>query len=89
MMKTIQLGRFTFDYNDQLISFCDADEGRLAFISKNYDEIHLIIVLQDDCLTFHPRWNVNIQTLKGTSTRYRIDINFPNDQLNLDDCPMT
>ena len=88
MFKTVGMFGFEFDYNSDIKCFCDEDRKRIAFLSKNYDEIHLIIEMEDGYLIFHPRWNVNIKTVRGSSKKYIIDVNFSDDLINLDDLPM-
>ncbi len=88
MFKTATLFEFEFQYHAEMACFCDEERGRVTFLSKNYDEIHLTIELENGHLVFHPRWNVKIKTVQGTSKKYVIDINFPDEEMNLDDCPM-
>ena len=85
MFKTIQLGEFSFDYHASMKCFCDEKRERVAFVSGGYDEIHLIIEIVAGRLVFHPRWNIKIETVQGTSKQYRLDVNFSDQLLNLDD----
>lgn len=85
MIKLIKLSHFEFEYSELLHAFIDDVEKRLVFISKNYDEIHLVVELVDGRVIFHPRWNVKILTVKNVSNRYFIDVNFADQLENLDD----
>lgn len=85
MISLIQLGNFEFEYSEFLHAFIDDVGKRLVFISKNYDEIHLVVELLDGRVVFHPRWNVKILTVKNISNRYIIDVNFVEQVVNLND----
>lgn len=83
MHKIVKLADYEFEYHPALE--CFADKERVAFISRGYDEIHLIVELQDGQVVFHPRWNVKIATSKGSSKRYIIEVNFLDELTNYDD----
>lgn len=85
MIKLIKLNNFEFEYSEFIHAFIDEVEKRLVFISKNYDEIHLVVELLDGRVVFHPRWNVKILTVKNVSNKYVIEVNFIEQVENLDD----
>lgn len=85
MANLIKIKNFEFEYSALLHAFVDDAGERVVFISKNYDEIHLVIEVQDGRVVFHPRWNVKISSEKNVSYKYCIDVNFPEQIENLDD----
>lgn len=87
-MNKITFLTFEFDYHRAMDCLFDEEQGKIIFFSKNYDEIHLVVEFEQECVTFHPRWNVKISVDKMNQKKYIIDVNFPDDGLHLKDLPM-
>lgn len=87
-MKKITFLTFEFAYNPVMDCLFDETKGKIIFFSTNYDEIHLVVEFVSGRLTFHPRWNVNISVDEVNPKKYIIDVNYPNDGLNLSGVPM-
>lgn len=87
-MKKIKLSHFEFEYNPIMNGVFDEKQNIIVFLSKNYDEIHLIVELKGATIAFHPRWNINIVTDKEHPNKYILDVNYSDEAINLDGCPM-
>lgn len=87
-MKKIKLSHFEFEYNPIMNGVFDEKQNIIVFLSQNYDEIHLIVELKGSTLAFHPRWNINIVTDEQQPHKYVLDVNYPDETINLDGCPM-
>lgn len=87
-MKTIILEDFEFDYNSTMDCIVDKNNNKIIFVSRNYDEIHLVIEINEFGVLFHPRWNVKIGSYKNQHNKYYIDVNFADESINLNDCPI-
>lgn len=51
---------WTFHFTDEFKMYLDKEAQRIAFLTKNDDEIHMTIEVIDNKLVFHPRWNTKI-----------------------------
>lgn len=74
--QSVSLEGFTFEYSPHLECFNDIHHKRMAFISKRFDEIHLIVEFIDGQVMFHPRWNIRIETVCSSTKTYRLDVNY-------------
>lgn len=79
MEPLITMNNITFSSNPILTCLFDKENHKLAFLSKEYDEIHLIVEVVNNKLVFHPRFNVNITTEKPNE--FYIDVNYPTTRL--------
>lgn len=84
-MKNIKLSHFEFEYNPIMDCVFDEKQNRLVFVSENYGDIHLAIELKGSTLIFHPRWNIKIVTDEKEKNKYILDVNCPDETLNLDE----
>lgn len=73
----ITFANVTLSYNPILDCIYDKENQKIVFITKEYDEIHLVIELVDNKVRFHPRYNVN-RSVEGPNEFY-ISVNHPND----------
>lgn len=55
-MKSINLQKWTFHYDPNSIAAIASDE-KIVFLTKEYDELHLVIEIEAGLLVFQPRWN--------------------------------
>lgn len=62
-MNKLTLGKWTIMYPDRLACIYDESKEKAAFLTKEYDEIHLILEIVSGKLVFQPRWNVVITEL--------------------------
>lgn len=59
-MNNINFENLKINYNKEVDIFIDKDRKKIAFISKDYEEIHAILEIKENQeFQIHPRWNVN------------------------------
>lgn len=75
-MPLVQLSHFTFEYHPSMVCIADHEAQRLVFINKQYDEIHLVVEVQEGQLVFHPRWNIKIITDENRPKTYILEVNY-------------
>lgn len=63
MKKLILSEKWTIHYPDNLSCIFDENAKKVIFITKEYDEIHLVIEVISGKLVFQPRWSVIITEL--------------------------
>lgn len=59
-MKTVNLSKWSIQYPDSICCIFDANEEKAIFVTKEYDEIHLVVEVLSGKLVFQPRWSVSI-----------------------------
>lgn len=61
----MKINDWFIDIDENLKSYFDKENNRLAILTKDDDEIHLTLEFnEENSIVLHPRWNVNI-TLTG------------------------
>lgn len=59
-MKKMTFNGFTLNYHESINVYLNEETKQVIFISKNNDEIHGVLELdEDNKVKIHPRWNVN------------------------------
>lgn len=59
-MKKLVFNGFTLNYHESINVYVNDETKRVIFISKDNDEIHGILELdENNKVKIHPRWNVN------------------------------
>ncbi|EJO5349316.1 hypothetical protein NRP93_003488 [Clostridium botulinum] len=62
-MKELVLSKWVLLYPDSLSCIFDESKKKVVFLTKEYDEIHLVVEVVSEKLVFQPRWNVVITEL--------------------------
>ncbi|MET3657507.1 hypothetical protein [Sporosarcina psychrophila] len=56
----MKINEWTIDISENLKTYWDKDNKRLAVLTKDDDEIHLTLEFdEENNVVIHPRWNVN------------------------------
>ncbi|MEK4712878.1 hypothetical protein [Sporosarcina sp. FSL K6-5500] len=56
----MKINEWTIDISENLKTYWDKDNNRLAVLTKDDDEIHLTLEFdEENNVVIHPRWNVN------------------------------
>ncbi len=71
-MASITLKNWIFNYDSDNMMIISNDE-KIIFLTKEYDEIHLVIEIEAGLLVFHPRWSTKITHVNDTT--YLIESN--------------
>lgn len=75
-MPLVHLSQFEFEYHPFMVCIADREAQRLVFINKQYDEIHLVVEVQEGQVIFHPRWNLKIIADEKRPNTYFLDVNY-------------
>ncbi len=68
---------FTLNYHESINIYVNDEMKRVIFISKDNDEIHGILELDEvNKVKIHPRWNVNFSI---ENTEVTIGVNYENE----------
>ena len=59
-MNELVLSKWVLLYPDSLSCIFDESKKKVVFLTKEYDEIHLVVEVASEKLVFQPRWNVAI-----------------------------
>lgn len=71
-MGSVSLKEWTFHYDSNKVTTI-ANAEKIAFLSKDYSDVHLVIEIEADLLVFQPRWSTKITEVE-TDT-FLIEIN--------------
>ncbi|WP_217585971.1 hypothetical protein [Lentibacillus saliphilus] len=76
-MKNMIFNGFTLNYHESINIYVNDEMKRVIFISKDNDEIHGILELDEvNKVKIHPRWNVNFSI---ENTEVTIGVNYENE----------
>jgi len=62
-MNELVLSKWVLLYPYSLSCIFDESKKKVVFLTKEYDEIHLVVEVASEKLVFQPRWNVAITEL--------------------------
>uniref|UniRef100_UPI00403F7E89 hypothetical protein n=1 Tax=Candidatus Enterococcus willemsii TaxID=1857215 RepID=UPI00403F7E89 len=71
-MESVSLKEWTFRYDSNKTTAIAGPE-KISFLTKDYDNVHLVIEIEADLLVFQPRWSTKITEVE-TDT-FLIEIN--------------
>lgn len=77
-MNTIEFENLKINYNKEINVFPNKDTKKVAFISKDYEEIHAILeVKENQEFQVYPNWNVKFSINEKEIT---IDLNYQEEE---------